>query len=58
VAEARVPPHLAVGAHVQPRLLLEPDRLVHGAIVDLLELGGADRARFPALARRFQVLRP
>ena len=38
MAEERVAPELAVGHHVEPGVLLHPDRLVHRRVLDPLEL--------------------
>jgi hypothetical protein len=46
VAEERVAPHLAVSDDVQTGVLLQPDRLVDGAILDLFVRG---RREFAAL---------
>lgn len=58
MAEERETALLAVGKDIEPRLLLEPDRLIDRAVLDTLELGRAQLASVEALTRLLQVLRP
>jgi hypothetical protein len=52
------PSHLAVGDDVQARFLLEPDRLVDGAVLNPLELWRSDLAAVQPVARLEQPSRP
>src|SRR4029077_5606534 len=56
VTEEGVAAKLAVGDHVEAGGFLKSHRLVDGAILDLLELGGADLAAFPAPPRFLEEL--
>jgi hypothetical protein len=58
MAEEGVAAELTVGDHVEPGRFLQSHRLVDGAVLDLLELGGTDLPSFPAPARLLEKLRP
>src|SRR5262249_23680665 len=57
VPEKRVAPHFSVGDDVEAGVLLERDRLIDGAIFDLLVSGGRELAAFERLTRVAQVVR-
>src|SRR5262249_8503853 len=48
--------HLAVGNHLQARSFLQPDSLIHSAILDRFEFGAGDGAKSQVLPG-FQQLR-
>ena len=54
----RQAPHLAVGDHGEPGILLQADGRVDRRILDTLELGRTDLAELQAPARRQQLGRP
>ncbi len=55
MAEEGVAAQLAVGDHVEAGLFLEADRLVHRAVLHLLEGGRGELSALPALAGRLQL---
>ncbi len=58
LALERETPHLPVGDDVHARVLLEPQNLVDGGVLGLLQLGRAELALLEPVARGEQLRRP